>query len=207
MFTVWLYPRSHQTLIFLKILQSLPCDVKLYRSIIGSLIHTLITRYDCYKEVVHLSGQMKAPTVADLAKAVLVLHYLSGTAKLGPTYYTKQGPTLVCYVDCSYGVHADGRSHGGFSLHIGNDNAPFFVNSKRQTECVAVGSMESEYVTLSSAARKVLEFRYLLEDLEFPQKQATTVYEDNMSAINLACAPAIPRKSRHIHIRHYFIRD
>jgi len=183
------------------------CDVKLYRSIIGSLIHTLITRYDCQKEVVHLSGQMKAPTVADLAKAVLVLRYLAGTAKLGPTYYTKQGPTLVCYVDCSYGVHADGRSHGGFSLHIGSDNAPFFVNSKRQSECVAVGSMESEYVTLSSAARKVLEFRYLLEDLEFPQRQATVVYEDNMSAINLACAPAIPRKSRHIHIRHHFIRD
>ena len=145
--------------------------------------------------------------MADLAKAILVLRYLSGTAKLGPTYFTNQGPVLACYVDCSYGVHADGRSHGGFSLHIGNDNAPFFVNSKRQSECVAVGSMESEYVTLSSAARKVLEFRYLLEDLEFPQKQPTIVYEDNMSAINLACAPAIPRKSRHIHIRHHFIRD
>jgi hypothetical protein len=125
-----------------------PCDVKLYRSIVGSLIHTLITRYDCQKEVVHLSGQMKAPTVADLAKATLVLRYLSGTAKLGPTYFTTQGPTLVCYVDCSYGVHADGRSHGGFLLHIGNDNVPFLVNSKRQSECVAVGSMESEYYSL-----------------------------------------------------------
>ena len=67
--------------------------------------------------------------------------------------------------------------------------------------------MESEYVTLSSAARKVLEFRYLLEDLDFPQNSPTVVFEDNMSAINQACAPAISRKSRHIHIRHHFIRD
>jgi hypothetical protein len=143
----------------------------------------------------------------DLSKAILVLRYLNGTPQLGPTYYTEQGPILVCYVDCAYGVHPDGRSHGGFSLHIGRGNAPFFVNSKRQSECVAVGSMEGEYVCLSSAARKVLEFRYFLEDIEFPQSGPTIIFEDNMSAINLAIAPVISRKSRHIHIRHHFIRD
>jgi hypothetical protein len=60
---------------------------------------------------------------------------------------------------------------------------------------------------MPAAARKVLEFRYFLESVGFPQKKATVVYEDNMSAINLAKAPAITRKSRHIHIRHHFIRD
>jgi hypothetical protein len=184
-----------------------PCDIKLYRSLLGSLIHTLRTRYDIQKEVVHLSSKMASPTVADLSKVVLVLRYLSGTPKLGPTYYTTLGPILTCFVDCSYGVHPDGRSHGGYSLHIGRDNAPFFVNSKRQNECVAVGSMEGEYVCLSAAARKVLEFRYFLEDVGFPQSEPTIIYEDNMSAINLAIAPAVSRKSRHIHIRHHFIRD
>ena len=67
--------------------------------------------------------------------------------------------------------------------------------------------MEGEYVCLSSAARKVLEFRYFLEDVGFPQQDPTVIYEDNMSAINLARAPAVSRKSRHIHIRHHFIRD
>jgi hypothetical protein len=183
------------------------CDIKLYRTIIGSLIHVLRTRYDIQKEVVHLSSKMSSATMADLSKAVLVLRYLSGTPNLGPTYFTKQGPTLSCFVDCSYGVHVDGRSHAGFSLHIGADNAPFFVSSKKQNDCVAVGSMEGEYVALSAAARKVLEFRYFLENIGFPQPLPTVVYEDNMSAINLAIAPAITRKSRHIHIRHHFIRD
>jgi hypothetical protein len=198
-------PSSHD--LFDDTSASPPCDVKLYQKLLGYLIYTLRTRYDVQKETVHLSSKMSKPTLADLAKVVLVLRYLSGTPKLGPTYYTTEGPVLTCFVDCSYGVHPDGRSHGGFSLHIGRDNAPFFVNSKRQNECVAVGSMESEYVCLSAAARKVLEFRYFLDNIGFPQLAPTIIYEDNMSAINLATAPAISRKSRHIHIRHHFIRD
>jgi hypothetical protein len=67
--------------------------------------------------------------------------------------------------------------------------------------------MEAEYVALSQAARKLLEFRYLLEDIGFAQLAPTIIYEDNMSAINLAVAPHITRKSRHIHTRHHFIRD
>lgn len=183
------------------------CDQSLYRSLIGSLIHTLKTRYDVQKEVCHLSGKSVRPTQADLAKVILVMRYLAGTSKLGPTYHTTLGPVLTCFVDCSYGVHVDGRSHAGFSLHMGADNAPFYVSSKKQSDCVAVGSMESEYVALSSAARKVLEMRYFLASIGFDQDQPTVVYEDNMSAINLANASAITRKSRHIHIRHHFIRD
>jgi hypothetical protein len=184
-----------------------PCDQKLYRTLIGSLIHTLRTRYDIQKEVVHLSSKSAGPTMEDLAKVTLVLRYLLGSPDMGPTYYTTQGALLICFVDCSYGVHEDGYSQAAFTLHIGDDNAPFFVSARKQKECVAVGSMEGEYVALSAAARKVLEFRYFLDSIDFPQAQPTTVYEDNMSAINLASAPAITRKSRHIHIRHHFIRE
>jgi hypothetical protein len=183
------------------------CDRKLYRTLIGSLIHTLRTRYDIQKEVVFLSSRSAAPTEADMAKVSLVLRYLLGSASYGPTYYTTQGALLYAFVDCSYGVHLDGRSHIGYSLHIGDDNAPFAVCSTKQKDCVAVGSMEGEYVALSAVARRVMEFRFFLEDVEFPQTEPTVIYEDNMSAINLAVAPAVTRKSRHIHIRHHFIRD
>ena len=40
----------------------------------------------------------------------------------------------------------------------------------------------------------------------FPQPLASTVFEDNRSAIKLAEAPQIARKSRHIHVRHHYIR-
>ena len=184
-----------------------PCDQSLYRTLIGSLIHLLRTRYDIQKEVVHLSSKSKGPTMEDLAKVTLVLRYLSGTPNLGPTYHTKCGPILYCYVDCSYGCHVDGRSHAAFSLHIGLDNAPFLVSSKKQKDCVAVGSMEGEYVALSASARAVVEYRMFLDSIDFPQPKPSVVFEDNMSAINLAVAPVVSRKSRHIHIRHHYIRD
>ena len=182
------------------------CDQKLYRTLIGSLIHLLRTRYDIQKEVVHLSSKSAGPTMSDLAKVTLVLRYLSGTPTLGPTYHTTYGPILCAYVDCSYGCHVDGKSHGAYSLHIGPDNAPFLVSSKKQKDCVALGSMEGEYVSLSAVAKKVMEYRYFLDSCNFPQPP-TVVYEDNMSAINLSVAPAVTKNSRHIHIRHHFIRE
>ena len=150
---------------------------------------------------------MSLPTMEDLAKGIKVVQYLRATPTLGPRYYTPDGPILYVYVDASYAVHHDGRSQTGCSFHIGRYSAPFYVNAGKQTECVSIGSMEAEYVALSKAARKLLEFRYLLEDIGFPQQGPTIIFEDNMSAINLAKAPHITRKSRHIHTRHHFIRD
>ena len=183
------------------------CDATTFRQLIGSLIHLLRTRYDIQKEVVFLSSKMSKPTVGDMSKGIKVLQYLKGTPSLDPRYHTTEGPVLYVYVDASYAVHHDGRSQTGCSFHIGRDSAPFYVKAGKQTECVSIGSMEAEYVALSQAARKLLEFRYLLEDIGFPQLQPTVIYEDNMSAINLAVSPHITRKSRHIHTRHHFIRD
>jgi hypothetical protein len=121
-----------------------PCDQKLYRTLVGSLIYTLRTRYDIQKEVVHLASKSSCPTNADLAKITLVLSYLAGSPELGPTSFSTRGPQLMCFVDCSYGTLVDGRSHAAFSLHIGRDGAPFYVSSKKQSDCVAVGSMEGK---------------------------------------------------------------
>jgi hypothetical protein len=184
-----------------------PCDAKIFRQLIGSLIHLLRTRYDIQKEVVFLSSKMTLPTVGDMEKGIKVLQYLKGTPSLGPRYHTAEGPVLYVYVDAAYAVHHDGRSQTGCSFHIGCHSAPFYVKAGKQNECVSIGSMEAEYVALSQAARKLLEFRYLLEDIGFPQASSTVIFEDNMSAINLAIAPHITRKSRHIHTRHHFIRD
>ena len=67
--------------------------------------------------------------------------------------------------------------------------------------------MEAEYVALlSSCGKRIAHYRNFLETIGFTQEASTTIYEDNQSAINLAQAPEIPRKSRHIHVRHHYIR-
>ena len=184
-----------------------PVDAAVYRKLIGILMWLLQTRSDIHKEVNFLSRRVASPTMGDMAKLVRVLRYLNTSPDIGPTFYTEDGPVLCAHVDAAYGVHTDARSHTGYYLSIGRYSAPVFTYSGSQTSCISLGSMMAEYVALGEVAKKILEYRYLLSDLGFPQTGPTVIYEDNKSAINLVNAPAITRKSRHIHIRHHFIRD
>jgi hypothetical protein len=184
-----------------------PVDLAVYSKLIGVLIWLMQTKFEIHKEVVHLAGKCSSPTQGDVRKVVQVLRYLQGSKDTGPTYYTTEGPILVAHADAAYGVHTDGRSQSGFYLSIGRYSAPVFVYTGAQRSCVALGSMHAEYVVLAEAGKKILEYRYFLEDIGFPQQGPTPLYEDNLPAINLAVAPNVTRKSRHIHIRHHFIRD
>jgi hypothetical protein len=184
-----------------------PTPIKLFQSILGSLIYLLPIRHDIAKEVTFLATKSHAPTADHLARLIRVLQYLKGTPSLGPTFFTSQGPILSMQVDAAHGVHTDGRSHFGFSISVGSDSAPFYVKSSIQSSCVAISAFDAEYVALSEASKRLLHYRYLAEALGFPQTAPSIIYEDNLSAINLAHAPQISRKSRHIHTRFHFIRD
>ena len=183
-----------------------PVDKKLFDKIIGSLIYILKSRHDIRKEVVHLSSRKSAPTASDLVKTIRVLRYLKGTPTLGPTFFTNEGAILYGHVDASYGVHTNGRSQSGFYISIGRHSAPIYCHSGAQKSCVSTGSMEAEYVALAAIGKKIEAFRYFLDNIGFTQIDPTTIFEDNKSAINLAQAPQISRKSRHIHTRHHYIR-
>jgi hypothetical protein len=50
-------------------------------------------------------------------------------------------------------------------------------------------------------------FRQFAEELGYEQLSPSKIKEDNQSAINLTIALAVSKKSRHIFIRHHFIRD
>ena len=183
-----------------------PANPAHYQAIIGSLIYCLKCRHDIRKEVVHLSTKSHCPTMSDLRKAHTVLRYLYGTKDWGPSFHTSEGAILYGHVDASFGVHDDGTSHSGYYLSIGRHSAPTVCSSSAQRSCVSLSSMEAEYVALSSCGRRVAHFRHLLEFIGFPQAAPTVIFEDNKSAIKLSVAPHVPRKSRHINVRHHYIR-
>jgi hypothetical protein len=184
-----------------------PVTQKFYQRVIGCLIHCLKIRADIRKEVTYLATRTSNPTASDLEKAIRVLRYLKHSPTRGLTFYTAEGVRLYGHVDASYGTLPDGRSQTGFYCTIGRFSAPFFTKTGAQNSCVATGSMEAEYVALNALAKRILHFRFFLADLGFEQTEPTIVLEDNQSAINLAIAPQITRKSKHIHVRHHHIRD
>ena len=78
----------------------------------------------------------------------------------------------------------------------------------RTQKSVALSSMEAEYVAMADGMKEAIFLRYLwsfiLSDRDVG---CTLIHEDNLSAIHLACNPAPTPNSKHIDIRHHFIRE
>ncbi|TPX54919.1 hypothetical protein PhCBS80983_g05689 [Powellomyces hirtus] len=67
-------------------------------------------------------------------------------------------------------------------------------------------------MALSFATQETIWLRSLLKELQIPKyldknAQPTTIYEDNQSCISPAMNPVHHARTKHIDIRHHFIRD
>lgn len=79
-------------------------------------------------------------------------------------------------------------------------------SSKKQAT-VALSSTEAEYVAATSAACEAVWLRRILDDLQQTSEEATTIYCDNMSAIAMTKNPVFHARTKHIELRHHFIRE
>ncbi|TPX52374.1 hypothetical protein PhCBS80983_g06488 [Powellomyces hirtus] len=182
-----------------------------YREIVGSLMYLMICSYpDIAVAVSMLSRFASNPSPQHLQAAKRVLRYLRGTS----TYSLCIGGnnvTLHGYSDADWGNNIiDRRSITGYLFCIGNAG-PVTWASKRQPT-VALSSTEAEYMALSFATQETIWLRSLLRKLQIPEylnesARPTTIYEDNQSCISLAMNPVHHARTKHIDIRHHFIRD
>ena len=113
---------------------------------------------------------------------------------------------MYCSADASFAVHQDLKGHTGFTIHVSEDNAPFYVISKKQ-KLNTLSSTESELVALSDAASHVLAVKEFLESIGIKQ-QAVPIEQDNTSAI-LLCnrGPGKAGSSKSISVRYFWITD
>ena len=187
---------------------STPVDVSYYRKLIGLLIHCLKTRHDARKEIIYLSSHVNAPTVHHRDAALHVFRYLLSTAELGPIFQANAGPNhFCCFVDAANGAHLDGSGQSGMTLHVGGSaNAAFATKSMAQAD-IALEPFTSEYYALSEVCKLIVRYRQLLTDIGFTPIGPTTVFEDNQSAVDLANAPHITKRAKHINIRYHFTRQ
>jgi hypothetical protein len=70
-----------------------------------------------------------------------------------------------------------------------------------------LSTTESEYVATTHAAKELIWFRHLLEEIFRPLKHPITLHSDNQSAIALAHSNGqFHARTKHIDIRWHFIR-
>ena len=87
-----------------------------------------------------------------------------------------------------------------------NGGAISWKSSKQKI--VTLSSCEAEYVTLSEAAKEAIWFIKLIKDVENKKKvNQITIFEDNQSTIKTAKNPIQSERTKHIDVRHHFIRE
>jgi hypothetical protein len=109
------------------------------------------------------------------------------------------------YIDAAYGVHADGKSHTGSCVVIGDSGAVHCKSAKQQI--VTKSSTEAELVALSDSASQGLHTRSFLTAQGY-QCGPVTVYQDNMSCMALIeRGRSAAERTRHIDIRHFWMKE
>ena len=179
-----------------------------YRELIGCLMWISgATRPDISFAVNYLARYNSAPTMDHWNQALRLLAYLGKTKYHGLVLGGRdRGDILQGWVDADYAGCTDTRrSTTGHIFQLFGSTVAW--TSKRQAT-VAQSTLEAEYIAYAEAAKEAIYLRGLLRELKVWNGQtSTTLYCDNQGAIRLAENPGIHQRSKHIEVRHHFIRD
>ncbi|GKA61788.1 putative ribonuclease H-like domain-containing protein [Tanacetum coccineum] len=179
-------------------------DVHLYRSMIGSLMYLTASRPDIMFAVCACARFQVTPKTSHLLAVKRIFRYLKGKPTLG-LWYSRDSPfELVAYTDSDYaGATQDRKSTTGGCQFLGNRLISW--QCKKQT-VVATSTTEAEYVAAASCCGQVLWIQNQLLDYGY-NFMNTVINIDNNSTICIIENPVQHSKTKHIEIRHHFIRD
>ncbi|PKU64856.1 Retrovirus-related Pol polyprotein from transposon TNT 1-94 [Dendrobium catenatum] len=180
-------------------------DQKKFRGIIGSLLYLTASRPDIMFSVCLCARFQSDPKESHLTAVKRILRYLLGTQNLG-IWYPKFSSSfeIIGYSDSDFaGCRVDRKSTSGTCQFIGNSLVSW---SSRKQNSVALSTAEAEYIALGSCVAQVLWLKQQLIDLGLTIG-TIPIYCDNTSAICISKNPIQHSRTKHIDIRHHFIRD
>jgi hypothetical protein len=185
----------------------LPTSRTLYMQKVGSLNYLAInTRPDIAFAVGWVARKMQQPTEYDKLQVDRIMNYVINTRNLGLTFRGQGGVVLSVYVDASYAIHDDRKSHFGTCMFIGDFSASVATKS-RKAKCMAISSTEAEYLALCEGAKLVAWARQLFSELGYPKPGPNVVYEDNQATIKMVNNGNDKGRTKHIDVRFHYIRE
>ncbi|GJX73651.1 putative ribonuclease H-like domain-containing protein [Tanacetum coccineum] len=144
------------------------------------------------------------PKTSHLSAVKRIFRYLKGKTKLGLWYPRVSLFDLEAYSDSDYaGANLDRKSTTGGCQFLGRRLISW--QCKKQT-IVATSTTEAEYVAAANCCGQVLWIQNQMLDYGF-NFMNIKIYIDNESTICIVKNPIFHSKTKHIAIRHHFIRD
>jgi hypothetical protein len=162
-------------------------------------------RPDIHTAVAFLTTRVVSPDTDDYAKLRRCIRYLRGTASLPLTLEAADNGVLHWWVDASFAVHPDMRSHTGAVLSLGRGAA---IGMSTRQKINTKSSTEAELVGVADAMSQIAWVRNFLIAQGF-EITDNVIYQDNQSTILLARngRRSSGKRTRHIDIRYFFVTD
>jgi hypothetical protein len=178
-----------------------------YANAVGSLMYAMMcTRPDICFAVGMVSRYQSNPGPVHWQAVKRIFRYLRGTSDLVLCY---QGGDMRLrgYCDADWASDRDERkSTTGYAFLLSAGTISWC--SKKQS-CIALSTMESEYVACSAAVQEAVWLRRFFQRLSVTAlaDEAVKIYSDSMAALAYTKDPKYHGKTKHIDIRYHYIRD
>ncbi|GJY89592.1 retrovirus-related pol polyprotein from transposon TNT 1-94 [Tanacetum coccineum] len=160
-------------------LMGIPVDQTRFRGMVGSLMYLTASRPDLVFAVCMCARYQAKPTKKHLEAIKRIFRYLKGTINMGLWYPKDNAMSLTAYADADHAGCQDSRRSTSGSAQFLGDRLVSWSSKKQRSQ---------------------------LKDYGFDFNKIP-LYCDNKSAIALCCNNVQHSRSKHIDIRHHFIRE
>ncbi|GJP86547.1 hypothetical protein CLOP_g16558, partial [Closterium sp. NIES-67] len=178
-----------------------------YAELIGSLMYAMVSTRPDLAYPISVLARFVGTGKHDAAHwqaAKRVLRYLRGTKDYVLTLGGPSPPLLTGYSDSSWAdSRPDRRSSQGYGFSLGSGLISW---RSTRSSSIALSFCEAELYAATMAAQEARWLTFLLEELGAPQR-CPTIWCDNASTIHLTKDAVFHGRSKHIELRHYFIRE
>jgi hypothetical protein len=162
-------------------------------------------RLDITTAISFLCTRVQRPTEEDWAKLKRCLEFLNGTIGDPMVLGAESLDKLLNFVDVSFAVHPDMKSHTGGGASFGRG---VFMSQSKKQKINTTSTTESEVVGVSDYLPNTVWLLKFLEAQGYKVKKCV-LYQDNESAIKLLKfgKSSSSRRTRHFDIRFFGIKD
>ena len=177
-------------------------EPKVYRSLVGGLMYTFITRPDVATAVSMCARYLALPRQAHLEAAKRVLRYLYHTRTL-PLVYNKcslDNLRITIFADSSWANDVDTRrSRYDYAVYVGKALISW---RNKLHNCVTLSTAEAEYCAATEAGKHTKWVAslivFLLPKIKLPP---ALLYEDNAACRSMVISAQISGRNKHFELK------
>lgn len=189
-------------------LKAIPTTKYPYRSAVGSLLYVAsFTRPDISMALSCCSKFLENPKLHHIVAVKRIFRYLNGTRNVGIVYSNQRSgmsAVISMFSDASFASDPDKRrSRHGFVCLF---NGAAITWQSQLTSTIPLSSTESELYGAVEAAKELLNVKKFVFEIAV-NCEVPTLFLDNTSTLKLCDNPINPRRTKHVELRLFAIRD